>query len=304
MHAQFLPLTDQAPRERLTVLHRPAGAPRSLMVYAHPWAEEMNKSRRMVAMQARALAAAGHAVLLVDLLGCGDSPCDYGDASWSRWVDDLVAAAHWLRQDAAASANPGTVTPPLTLWGLRAGALLAAAAAERLGDVHHLLLWQPAAAGRTLLQQFLRLQAVAQMLGRESAAAGSDALRTRLGAGYTVEVAGYRVAPALAQGLDQARLAPVRGLPRLTWLEVSLRDAATLSPAACTVLAEWNQAGCTVHSAVVAGPAFWQTVEIEDAPALLPATLTAQEVALAAAPGQAPAAAAAGSVHAHRSLST
>jgi len=284
------PADGVATDTRFAILHRPAAAPRSLVVYAHPLGEEMNKSRRMVAMQARALAAAGHAVLLPDLLGCGDSPGDFGDASWDGWVDEIATAARWLRDAAAgwtadAGATPAApatsatsaapAAPPLVLWGLRAGALLAVAAAARLGTVQQLLLWQPASSGRTILQQFLRLQAAAQLLGRDGDAAGADALRTRLAAGETVEVAGYRLAPALAQGLEQARLTPVTGVQRLHWMESSLREPAALSPAAGPVIAAWQQDGCEVLPQVVAGPPFWQTTEIEDAPALIAATLAA-----------------------------
>jgi alpha/beta superfamily hydrolase len=40
----------------------------------------MNKARRMAALQARALAALGYGVLLLDLHGCGDSSGDFGDS--------------------------------------------------------------------------------------------------------------------------------------------------------------------------------------------------------------------------------
>jgi len=43
----------------------------------------MNKSRRMVALQARALAGRGFAVLQMDALGCGDSAGDMQDATWA-----------------------------------------------------------------------------------------------------------------------------------------------------------------------------------------------------------------------------
>ena len=292
MEPLYLPLTGSAgcaegcaAGGRFAILHRPSGAPRSLVVYAHPLGEEMNKSRRMVAMQARALAAAGHAVLLPDLLGCGDSPGDFGNASWSGWVDDIAAAATWLRQAATGWAGGSAAAPPpLVLWGLRGGALLAAAAAAQLGTVQQLLLWQPAPAGRNLLQQFLRLQVAAQMLGRKGEAAGADTLRTRLAAGEVVDVAGYRLAPGLAQGLEQARLAPVVGVQRLHWLELSLREPATLSPASGSVITAWQQAGCDVLAQVVAGPSFWQTTEIEDAPALIQATVAALALPAAAAP--------------------
>src|SRR5436190_21776504 len=85
------------------------------MLYLHPFAEEMNKSRRMAAMQARALAAAGWTVLQLDLFGCGDSEGEFGSASWTQWLDDAAAAIEWL--DADTGSTPA-------LWGVRTGCLL------------------------------------------------------------------------------------------------------------------------------------------------------------------------------------
>ena len=118
---------------RFALHHRPAGPPRGLVVYVHPFAEEMNKSRRMAALQSRALAEAGFAVLQVDLMGCGDSDGELLDASWAQWVGDVVFACGWLRQQYPHS---GTDTVPLWLWGLRAGALLAADAARQWPEPH------------------------------------------------------------------------------------------------------------------------------------------------------------------------
>ena len=256
-------------------------------MFVHPFAEEMNKSRRMAALQARALAGQGWAVLLPDLLGCGDSAGDFGDASWAAWVNDVVHAATWLREQAsgwaaapatAASADPPPPPPPppppLTLWGLRTGALLAAEAATRLGDVHRLLFWQPAPSGKTVLQQFLRLQMASELLGGD-AAGGTEALRTRLAAGDSVELAGYRLSPGLTQGLERARLEPPPGVRLLHWLDLSPRAEATLAPGSASAVARWREAGCEVHAQVVTGPSFWQTTEIEDAPGLIEATLRA-----------------------------
>ena len=95
---QFLALDDREARRRFAVLHWPAEprVPLGLVVHAPAFAEEMNKSRRMVALQARALAEDGLAVLLVDPLGCGDSPGDFGDATWETWVQDIANALAWL----------------------------------------------------------------------------------------------------------------------------------------------------------------------------------------------------------------
>ena len=282
--AAFIHPLRAGPLGQRFLLHRApqTGQPRGLIVYVHPFAEEMNKSRRMAALQAMALAREGWAVLQVDLLGCGDSAGDFGDAGWDLWVDDVVGACRWLQQrHVGASA-------PLWLWGLRSGCLLAAAAAERLGEPVNFLFWQPATSGKRLLQQFLRLKVAGEMLGG-GASGVMDSLRRALAAGDSVEVAGYRVGAALANGLDRATLQPATQCSRVEWIDVSSRDDAALSPDATTTIERWRAAGHTVRAQVVAGPAFWQTTEIEQAPALLEASTAALDepvrAATAAHPG-------------------
>lgn len=259
-------IAASAAGQRLCIYHPPqlpAGAPcRGVVVYVHPFAEEMNKARRMAALQSRALAADGFAMLQIDLLGCGDSSGEFGDATWDAWLQDVMRAATWLQQRHAA---------PLWLWGLRAGCLLAVDAAQRLGGTVNFLFWQPPAAGKTLLQQFLRLKLAGDVLGGKAGGA-MDQMRSQLAAGNAVEVAGYVLAPALAAGLEQARLQPPAHTTRSIWFEVSARDEPALLPATQSALAAWQAAGHAVQASCVSGPAFWQTQEIEDAPALIAAT--------------------------------
>ncbi len=245
----------------------PVGVPRAALLYVHPWAEEMNKSRRMAALQSAALCRAGFAVLQVDLLGCGDSSGDFGDATWAGWVDDVEHAAKWLQAQHAA---------PLWLWGLRAGALLAVQAAQRLAAPARFVFWQPPPAGKPLLQQFLRLKAAADLQGGQASAVISG-LRATLAAGGSVEVAGYRVAADLASGFEAAALAPppVAAGGQVVWLETSPRADTELLPASQPVIERWRAAGVDVTAQVVQGPPFWQTVEIEVASALIDATLAA-----------------------------
>jgi exosortase A-associated hydrolase 2 len=260
----FLPScgADGGPGGQRLCIHHPAQGvrPRAAIVYAHPFAEEMNKSRRMAALAARAFARDGCEVLQMDLLGCGDSSGEFGDASWQAWVEDLLQACRWMGQRTDA---------PLWLWGLRAGCLLGAEVARRLDGAVSLLWWAPVASGRAALQQFLRLQTAAEMLNGRAGDEAKLSLLAQLQGGQAVEVAGYRLSPALADGLDQALLAPVPGVRRLAWLEVS---SAELSPAAGQGVAAWRAAGCEVQARVVQGPAFWQTVEIEQAPLLIEAS--------------------------------
>ncbi len=262
--AFFLPV---ASGQRFCLLHRPdpqVGL-KGEIVYIHPFAEEMNKSRRMAALQARAMAAAGYAVLQIDLQGCGDSSGDFGEASWTGWVEDVVSACAWLRQRYSSG---------LWLWGLRSGCLLAAEAARKIGDVDRLLFWQPVLSGRQYLQHFLRLKVAAEML----AGAGKglmEALRAELAQGRPVEIAGYMLSPALANGLESCGLELPERPMRVEWIELNAQAEASLSPAAISRLGTWRVQGHAVRSAVVCGPAFWQTTEIAECPALLDASLEA-----------------------------
>ena len=271
--AFFLPVDDAGrPGQRFCLFHRAQTAtPLGCVLYIHPFAEEMNKSRRMAALQARALAQAGYAVLQIDLLGCGDSSGDFGDASWQDWIHDVVRGAGWLRQ---------RVDAPLWLWGLRGGSLLAAQAAVQLDAPCNFIFWAPVVAGKLLLQQFLRLKAAGDMLSGNVKGV-TEALREQLASGIAVEVAGYALSPALAHGLAQTSLDPPAcisqsALPaRVEWFELSTRDDAVLSPVSSKTSAVWAETGYQVRTHMANGPAFWQTSEIEEASALITATVAA-----------------------------
>lgn len=268
--AFFLPVTDPVPGQRFCIFH-PARGPsvKGAVVYVHPFAEEMNKSRRMAAMQSRALAEAGYGVLQIDLLGCGDSSGDFGDASWQDWIDDVLRGCTYLQRE---------VQAPLWIWGLRAGCLLAVESAARLEAPPNLILWAPTPSGKALLQQFLRLKAAATLAGG-NAKTVTDGIRADLARGRAVEIAGYKLSPGLASGLEQATLQNLRrpgASGRVEWFELTTRDDGSASPAAMAAFAAWTKngsSGARLH--VSTGPAFWQTTEIEDAPAWLRTTIDA-----------------------------
>ncbi len=271
LQAFFLPCEGG---QRFCLYHPPRCTPvRGLVLYVHPFAEEMNKVRRMAALQARALSAVGLAVLQIDLAGCGDSSGDFGDATWDGWVNDVVLGCQWLRGQAGASGMTQS-DAPLWLWGLRAGCLLAVEAAKHLQESCNFLFWQPQASGKPVLQQFLRLKVASDILTGESRGL-MQSMRAKLANGSAVEVAGYELSAELASGLEQSLLKPpASGGPpqRLHLFEVSAREEAALSPASSQTVTQWEHAGYSVASQVVRGSAFWQTTEIEEAPALIAAT--------------------------------
>lgn len=279
----FLHVAD-GPRigERFCFFHAAADGAASggCVLAVHAFAEEMNKSRAASATAARALARAGFHVLQIDLAGCGDSEGEFEEATWPAWLADLNAAWSWLT-----ARCPG----PCWVWGTRLGALLAdqvAATCHPAAD--GLLLWQPVVNGAQHLGQFLRLKTVNTMLrdpspalavaGRGDAGPTPSSPRADLAAGLSIEVAGYRLTPGLADAIESARLGSRttdegRAVPRVRWFEVSSQANAALTPVASKVAERWRAAGSDVTVAHVAGSAFWQTQEIERCDALVDATI-------------------------------
>jgi exosortase A-associated hydrolase 2 len=260
--AFFLPVQDGF---RYCLFHAPAGHCREALVYLHPFAEEMNKSRRMAALQARALAGLGVGVLQIDLHGCGDSSGDFGEARWEGWKRDVDAARAWLQQ---------RLGRPAGLWGLRLGALLAldyASSAAVPPPV--LLLWQPVTSGAGFLTQFLRMRVAAELLQDGAGNGGTKALRQWLQQGKSLEIAGYELAPAMAaalERLDASVLAP-RGC-RIDWFELTAAAGRPLPPAASAITADWRAQGIDFGVRLVHGEPFWTTPEISECATLLDAT--------------------------------
>jgi exosortase A-associated hydrolase 2 len=233
-------------------------------LYVHPFAEEMNKTRRMAAEQARRFAALGFAVLQIDLFGCGDSAGEIGDVRVEVWMEDLDVAAAWMAREGYA---------PLHVWGLRFGALLAATWTSRRSDVVGLMLWQPVPQGETHLTQFLRMAVASEMLGRADKDSARGGLRARLAAGDVVEVAGYEIAPEFAQSFDRLRLTDVAPAgSTIDWVEIVQHPTQALPPASARIVERWRASGCRVEEHTVVGDPFWTTVEITDCPALIERT--------------------------------
>ncbi len=248
--------------ERFCLYHASQGACRGALVYVHPFAEEMNKSRRMAAQQARALAALGYAVLQIDLHGCGDSDGEFGEARWEHWKDDLAAAVTWLGQRTGQAVG---------LWGLRLGALLALDYA-RTAPVAQLLLWQPVLQGATFVTQFLRLRVASGMLDDTANAGGTKELRAALQAGEALEVAGYLLAPALVAAIDALDALQLAPPCPVHWIEVVASAERPITPAALRMAAEWERQGAAPTLVKVAALPFWSTQEIAESPELIDAT--------------------------------
>lgn len=264
--------------QRFCLFHPPAGQCRGALLYVHPFAEEMNRARRMAAVQSRELAALGFGVLQLDLYGCGDSSGDFGDARWDIWKRDLAAASAWLMQ---------RLGQPVILWGLRLGALLALDYARTAQhDIARLILWQPVPSGAAHMTQFLRLRMASDMLAEHDIGqgetrvetegdnpGGTRAMRAALQAGAVLEVAGYDLAPALVaaiDGLDAADMVPPACA--VHWFEALADAARPVPPGANRVTSSWQRQGVDLQVHRVACPPFWMTPAMAECSALLAAT--------------------------------
>lgn len=77
-----------------------AAAPRGWALFAHCFT--CSKDTKAAVHIARALAEAGFGVLRFDFTGLGGSGGDFANTDFSSNVDDLVAAADWLRAERGA----------------------------------------------------------------------------------------------------------------------------------------------------------------------------------------------------------
>jgi exosortase A-associated hydrolase 2 len=275
LSAPAQPFFLQADYGRRFCLYHPPQAEkecRGAFIYVHPFGEEMNKSRRMAALQARAFAAMGFGVLQIDFYGCGDSSGDFSDARWDIWKQDIVAAREWLEE---------RVSAPVSLWGLRLGALLALDFAKSAKKkVDQIILWQPVISGESFLTQFLRLRLANEMLsadrGTEGSTGGTSALRNTLRAGESLEVAGYELTPELASAIDGLKAVElaVTDSP-VHWFEIVAEPGRPMTPIGGKVVSAWRQSEVKLFLHLVPCLPFWATQEIAECPGLVTATTNA-----------------------------
>ena len=251
MRAQFL----DAPQGRPFVVLRQPRASGPTVLVVPPFAEEMNKSRRMIAEVGRRLEASGVGMLLVDLFGTGDSEGDFAQADWQRWKADVTNAVQWSAAEGAQIRG---------MLAIRLGCILGSEVLAASGHrVQRTVMWQPVVHGRRFLEQFLRLRVAASMMGGDSKETVA-ALRARLKSGELLEVAGYEINGRLADQLDAADLQRFLGphLGAVHWMEAVRSAEAELSVPSNKAIEAARAAGIETTPHTVPGEPFWSSTEI------------------------------------------
>ena len=202
---------------------------------------------------------------MFDYSSTGDSSGAFSEARWDHWIADGCAAIEWLHKK---------TNKPIALVGLRLGGLLALECARKIRlEIPQIVLWQPATSGKTLFTQFLRIRLAASLAENGEKETTKD-LMERLSNGEILEVAGYGIAPALADAINTiaiADLAPAKST-RIHWYEMTTGDSDDLMPPSQKTVAAWLDGGVNVATSVITGEQFWATQEIATAPPLIETT--------------------------------
>jgi uncharacterized protein len=254
--------------ERLFVVaRRPAGQCVGCVLIVPAFAEEMNKSRRMVALTAHALAQRGVASVTPDLYGTGDSDGNFEAATWRRWTADIAQVWQWCAQQQL---------PVTGLLANRLGCALAVHTMRECGaQLQTAVFWQPVVDGTRTIDQFLRLRVAATLMSADAKESVKD-LRAQLRAGATIEVAGYPLSGALAASIDEVTLdAKERTAQRLYWMEVMRTEDAPLPAPSVKAMEAWRKTGCEVVSQTILGEPYWTSTEIVTLPILVERTVAA-----------------------------
>ncbi len=234
------------------MLYCPDRAPVAALLVCDPLFEERKSAQRVLVEAARALAAAGVAVLRFDYRGCGDSSGDFAEFAPSDWQADIQAAWAFLQQT-----WPGV---PAGVLGLRFGGTLAATAGAALPGLAGLILWEPVLRGGEYLQQELRKKLMKEMVTFGGNRETREGLLARLAGGEAIDFDGYAVAPRLyreLQDLDLARLPTASHGPTLL-VGITSSEQPT---AALTRLAEqWTKGGARVTLKGVREQPFWNLI--------------------------------------------
>jgi len=237
----------------------------SVILLLPPFAEELNKSRRQINLQARRWAQQGFSVAVVDVFGTGDSAGEFGDADVAKWESSLLATIAWLRALGYTQLIP---------WAIRYGALLLGAVCSQADlRVSQLIVWQPITSGQQALMQLLRVEAMSGIDGDGPKTTTAE-LKNTLSQGQFVEAAGYSISPQLASQMLSQSLNDLT-LPSNVQVEVfhvSASASAAVPPALKKLQQAWSAQSERVSVTLVEGNKFWSTVEISTNASLLDAS--------------------------------
>ncbi len=235
--------TRVAPRAaRLYVArHAPQTSSRGAVLLCGAIGTERERGHRAIVELARSCADAGFTAYRFDYAGIGESGGRFDEQCFSTWSDQIatlvqrIAQAHAVDRvvdqaaDHVAHRAHSDVDYPITLWGVRAGALLVSRCfAQGVGDAAFLCAPQD---GRAMLIDIARRSVIAGMVAsasdRATSASPEGAAPRRISevleGGESANIDGYRWTPQLWHDAAMHTIATPHEEETRPWRRVELR---------------------------------------------------------------------------------
>ena len=259
--AEFI---DSSRGRILALAHHSKNFDGRCVLVAPPFAEEMNKSRRMVTELAQRLSARGFGVVVPDYFGTGDSQGEFADTDCATWLDDLAATAAWMRR------RNWSVD---SILGVRLGCIVAMEFARRESVApRKVVFWQPVLDGNRAFEQFLRMRVAASLMEDKKETVAD--LKAKFASGEVVEVAGYELSPRLATQIETLKMFSSlsewsRPVPSIHWFEVLRSAEASVPLPTAKLIDQLTAGGLSIQLSTVIGEPFWASAELVTVPELL-----------------------------------
>ena len=239
-------------------------AERKAVIFVPPFAEEMNRSRRMYVLCARLLAGIGIDCVCFDYAGTGDSEGKWGSFSIVDWQENLKDVYQSVCQ---------TGISDISLIGVRFAALQIAhtlAAAEL--KINKCVLWDPIESGETYMRQLIRMKIAAAMAEESKKISTKDVLAEVEEQG-SIEIGGYLLTDTMINTINELSLSgtidKLIAATDLHWMTLSRvnREGAATTPA-CVPKDLVDK--LSMH--LIRDTKFWMQQEVTISPLLLRST--------------------------------
>ena len=234
------------------------------VIFVPPFAEEMNRSKRMYVLCARLLADAGIHSLCFDFSGTGDSSGEWGDFDYADWKNNLIDVFQFAKK----------ITSNISLVTLRDSALISLNLIKRADiQIDKCVLWDPIDNGDALIRQLVRMKIASAMASDLKKITTKEVLESIEQSGF-LEVGGYHVSADLIDQIKAEKISDniedVLALTEMHWMTTGKSNSNSAVIPICLSklnLTDVMLKKLTMHT--VNDVKFWMQQEVTISPLLL-----------------------------------
>ncbi len=237
--------------ELFCVLHRTSSTPRAGVVICPSILVEELKIYGTQVLTARALAAAGFAVVRLHYRGTGHSSGVFKDSTVQTMLEDVAAATGYLKDQ--------TGVQPLAFCGGRWGGLMAGLAAQQ-HPAAPLILWEPVVDGPAYFREVFRASQLSALAGGASALTVTQAVEQLRSAGM-LDTLGYAIHRGLYESAEGCSLTQVAVAGPRPVLLVQVSRQKELKPEYVRLKDAYRAGGSSVDTTLVEGEGAWAFVD-------------------------------------------